>query len=67
VTTNLYLFHDLLYRSYLYDCDCSVITAHKLTSAKHDESILGDVHWTVAVVTWAYSIATHARCRGSLN
>jgi len=41
----LTLFHDLLSRSYVYHSLYSVIiTAHNFTPAKHDESILGDVH-----------------------
>jgi len=36
---------------------------HNLTQAKRDESILGDVHWTVAVV----SLYTHTPSHGSWN
>ena len=32
------LFHDLLLRSYLYRCVCSVITAHNLTPEKRDNN-----------------------------
>jgi len=36
VTSNNFLFHDLLLRCYLYDCVWSVITAHNLTpTLKH--------------------------------
>jgi len=45
------IFHDLLSRCKLYYCVWGVITAQNLTPAKRDESILGDVHWTMAVVS----------------
>ena len=44
-------FHHLLSRSYLYRCVQSVITAHDLALSRSDESILGHVQCTVAVVS----------------
>jgi len=69
-TSNQFTVHVSLLTRIIYflgsTCVWSVITAHNLTPAKRDESILGDVHWILADV-WAYVLATHTPRHVSWN
>jgi len=70
VIGTLYLFHDLLLRSYRYRCVWSVITAHNLTPEKHDNNsrhpLTPTYNWHFALL-WVSVTHTLTCCSITVN